>query len=286
MRDSVEGAILRVLAGYDQEKLEKAIKLIEDSVSEFKGHHRYSAKATYELVLGHLYTGNLSEARGALDKLTTLANSIEDKRWLCYSSILSSRIDLREATSASIARAKERAEFAIALAQKHGQLFCEIDALIAAGRAFVELRRPTDARERLKKAMQLNHRDGESRSRKPTIDASCALHLTKAFLMEENGDGAREAYRRWIEIEPDVDHQRLRSLAGRVKKELDDLVEDFRIRPSDSLKYIPHRDELQIDLLKFAEKDGAATAKKKAEVLDVSLTTIQKWEKKRRSRNG
>ena len=257
MRDSVEGAILRVLAGYDQEKLEKAIKLIEDSVSEFKGHHRYSAKATYELVLGHLYTGNLSEARGALDKLMTLANSIEDKRWLCYSSILSSRIDLREATSASIARAKERAEFAIGLAQKHGQLFCEIDALIAAGRAFVELRRPTDARERLKKAMQLNHRDG-----------------------------AREAYRRWIEIEPDVDHQRLRSLAGRVKKELDDLVEDFRIRPSDSLKYIPHRDELQINLLKFAEKDGAATAKKKAEVLDVSLTTIQKWEKKRRSRNG
>ena len=114
----LEGAILRVLAGYDQEKLKKAINLIEDSMSEFEGHQRYSAKATYELVLGHLYMENLTEARKALIELTKLAKSIEDKRWLFYSSILGSRIDLRMGTPASIARAKDQAELAIGFGTK------------------------------------------------------------------------------------------------------------------------------------------------------------------------
>lgn len=280
--DLLYGSIQRARAGMDPDRLKKAVQILEKARYTFgKWRHTvYAARAAYELSLAFLQLRDPARAREGMLEVRKAAAERNDRRWLCNSRIVESRI-LREEGSAD--KALETAQLAVRDAEFARERLCHIDALIACGEAILASvaarqqpvkmgREFNEAQRYFEEALSL-----ASASNNAKVKAICYVHLARMFAQAREYSRAHAALRRYEALKKEVESGFVHDIARRVYDELElDFVIDST--STQTLKYDFWRERLQEFLLRQAQKtakEGNVSAV--ADALGISRQTLYTW---------
>jgi tetratricopeptide (TPR) repeat protein len=286
--DLILASVKRALTKEGEQGLTEATELALSSYEVFKRneHRRYMARAAWELGLIYLHGGRLKEAEDKAREVWNISRELNDRRWLCNSLIMCSRIERKRKR---LAEADQLASKALELSGERNQKLCRINALIARGVTRIELGEMTAARKDLTHALGLNRESGvtDDRPVNPKIEALCCLHLARSHAREHEGARAQEYLKRWKALGDEVEHRYVRDLAEEVEGEVRALEADFIIKasPDADLNYKKHLRALQKFLIDRA-KNGSAEKQKVAAKLGITRQALYEWEKEIKKQDG
>ncbi len=292
------GSILRSQAGTERSKLREAETLVEEARQEFerRGHHLYRARAACELALIYLYLG---DQRAALERITEaelLAESLNDISLQVQAAATKSRI-VRSGVGAHLVASRMESERIASLAISNAQRESSqvpgltqapalvIAALVARGVARLYLDRHEEARADFEHALSLNQpganpvsADAETSS--PMIDGTCNVFLAWSYARQGNADKADQAFRRWKEVEPRIEHAALLERAVVVERDINNLFQDFVVKADTrSLDHETHSKGLRSFLIHQASLRERGNKVLMAKSLGVSRQTLHEWER-------
>jgi len=280
--DLVLASVKRALAKEGEVSLSEATDLALKSYEAFRRneHRRYLARAAWELGLIYLQSGQIKEAHDKAREVRNISRALNDRRWLCNSLILRSRIARK---CRRLARADWLASKAIELSGERNQKLCRINALIARGITRIDLGETKLARKDLTQALGLNREPApadDTRPVNPKIEALCCLHLARSYARDREGARAEEYLQRWKAIREEVEHRYVRDLAEEVEGEIDALEADFVIKAGAGidLNYKKHLRALQKFLIDQAKNDSSEK-QKVASKLGITRQALYEWEK-------
>ena len=145
------------------------------------------------------------------------------------------------------------------------------------------------AHEDLTKALSLNESNEIMRrahSQNSRIEALCQLYLARCYAYDGDKRQAEESYQKWLGIGEGVEHAKIKSLARKVRKDIDKVVTEFVVPGDGDLRYEELVKRLRTFLLNVARQRHPNDKDKQAELLDVARMTIYNWEKEERDREN
>jgi tetratricopeptide (TPR) repeat protein len=303
------GSVMRCQAGSDPSQLEEAERIVIKARRDFRklGHHRYAARATYELALIYLALADRSRCRTATfqqyvgrakegaAELLRISDPAKDARWISNALVLESRVE----------RKLQHFPEAITLATKAhetgvNQNLCQIDALIARAESIILWVKSgddstttttiedrsvllEDARRDLDEALKLNTRLTAARSpesQNEKIESVCRLLLARVSVLVGNQKEAKRFFQQWKEI-GSVEHQNIIDLALRIRAEIEALTSEFYVdSESNDLTCKSQYIGLMGFLIKTAQQKIPGNKVKQAKLLGIAPDTLRKWEAK------
>jgi tetratricopeptide (TPR) repeat protein len=280
--DLILASVKRALAKEGETSLSEAADLALRSYEVFRHneHSRYVARAAWELGLIYLHSGRLEDADAKATEVLNISRELNDRRWLCNSLIILSRIERKRG---QLSEADRLASEAIELSGERNQRLCRINALIARGVTKIELGETKLARKDLTQALGLNREPAaadDTRPVNPKIEALCCLHLARSYAHDREGARAEEYLQRWKAIREEVEHRYVRDLAEEVEGEICALEADFVIKATTGtdLNYKKHLRALQKFLIDQAKNDSSEK-QKVASKLGITRQALYEWEK-------
>lgn len=286
--DLILASVKRALAKEGEPGLSEAADLALKSYEVFKHneHTRYVARAAWELGLIYLHSGRLEDADAKATEVLNISRELNDRRWLCNSLIILSRIGRKRG---QLGEADRLASEAIELSGERNQRLCRMNALIARGVTRIELGETKLARKDLTQALGLNREPAaadDTRPINPKIEALCCLHLARSYARDREGARAEEYLQRWKAIREEVEHRYVRDLAEEVEGEIGALEADFVIKAGASidLNYKKHLRALQKFLIDQAKNDSSEK-QKVASKLGITRQALYEWEKEIRKQD-
>lgn len=201
------------LAGDDKDKLEGAVRKLQQAKKVFEGHPHYTAKAARECCLAHSKLRQFDEAREDLDEFEEAGSGAS---WKCQHLILTSLMELDRAELAgggpeAASAARKAASDAFDLAR---HVLDKIEALIARGRARFLLDEFAAAKKDFEEALTAA-REGSS-----ITTAACYIHLARTCAKLREAGNANSYLQHWKVIEAKVEDEALRKFAQRVSQEV------------------------------------------------------------------
>lgn len=249
-----------------QEKLERALEILEGCEKEFKNKPKYFIHTLYNKALVHLYQGptHYDHTQACITELIQRCH--DNPRWLANGLILKSHFERRlgdvEAALADALRAYNHAG---------NHLPVRIEALLACGQAQMERGQLIAARNDFEKAIRLNN------GANLKLDAMAHLLLTELAIMQQRAQQAREQFSQVKSLIAVIRHGFILNKYRQLEAKIDDLQTDFVIQSEiEDLDYKRYEAELQRWLLeKSLREDSNLT--RVAERLNVSKRTVYLW---------
>jgi tetratricopeptide (TPR) repeat protein len=264
---------------------------------------------------------HLACALGEAEKVWKVSTEREDSMWVINSLILQSEIkradraynDARDLATDALKELKE----AERNKDTNSLRVCEINALIARAEAnlsdakaerreenkvrlYADSDTPRATRVRIKKALYAAHEDltealrlnesfeimRRAHSQNSRIEALCRLYLARCYAYDGDKRQAEESYRKWLDINEGVEHEKIQSLAKKVRKDINEVVTEFVVSGDGDLRYEELVKRLRTFLLNVARQKHPNDKDKQAELLHVARMTIYNWEKEERDREN
>ncbi|HEV7373960.1 MAG TPA: hypothetical protein VGN95_04535 [Pyrinomonadaceae bacterium] len=249
-----------------QEKLERALDILEGCEKDFKNKPKYFIHTLYNKALVHLYQGptHYGHTQACITEL--IQRCQDNPRWLANGLILKSHLERRlgdvEAALADALRAYNHAG---------NHLPVRIEALLACGQAQMERGQLIAARNDFEKAIRLNNRANLK------LDAMAHLLLTELAIVQQRAQQAREQFSQVKSLIAVIRHGFILNKYRQLEAKIDDLQTDFVIQSEiEDLDYKRYEAELQRWLLeKSLREDSNLT--RVAERLNVSKRTVYLW---------
>jgi tetratricopeptide (TPR) repeat protein len=280
--------------------------------------HLYLALAHKE---GEERKKHLECALREAEKVRAVSTDREDSMWVINSLVLQSEIkraarvynDAKDLATQALNELKE----AERNKDTNSLRVCEINALIARAEANLsdakaerekehKIRLAADpdtlhamrvrtqkkldaAHEDLTKALSLNERKEIMRrahSQNSRIEALCRLYLARCYAYGGDKRRAQESYQKWLDIDEGVEHAKIKSLAKKVKDDIDKVVTEFVVLGDGDLRYDELVKGLQTFLLNVARDKYPKDKDRQAKLLGVARMTIYNWENEERKREN
>src|SRR5262245_3791135 len=272
MLNLLQGSILRQIAGYDENGLQKAKKAAEQACITFQktGHRRWFARALYEIAAISLYEKNFADAESKINKVEEIARETNNERWLANAYILRSRIWRKKAESKTSDKNAAKALYAEAIdlatqgiERANDELSCQIEGYITRAKASIQLGNYSDAHKDLEVILDISC--GPERTEdnvNPRVAANVYLEFCRSAVRQGNLREARNHFDKWKQLEAEVEHGGVHALAKKVESELTDTNQNillFQFNPLDTesemaLNYRANLEKLQDFLIKQAKR--------------------------------
>lgn len=264
------GSLQRLKAGYDSEKLQKAITILEGPYNDFAAHLPYRARAAHQLALAYFYRSDYEISMSYVEQVRKISEAIGDAWWLCNGLIMQSRIARK---MHDLTAAVELADTALEKAQGAKEQLAEVDARIANGEAHLELKNYGLAEEQFKNASNLG---GAANGQ---VRAVCHLHLANTYLKQDLLRDAEQHINAWSQLKSDVENEVVQDQGRRLEAEFKIRMSDFIVsRQVPTLNYDEHVKRLRDFLIDEARRRyGNRSTESVAKELGVTRQTIHNW---------
>jgi tetratricopeptide (TPR) repeat protein len=266
--DLLYGSLQRLMAGYDSEKLQAAMTILQHPYEAFARHLPYRARAAHQLALALFYSGEYEKAMYYVDQVRTISDGIGDAWWYCNALITQSRIERK---THKLEEAIRSAETALNKAREAKELLAEVDALIASGEAHLELEEYKVAKELFATARARGAENAQVR-------AVCHLHLASTFLRENNLRDAEEHLNCWSQLKDQIENAVVQAQGNRVETEFKIRMNDFVVpRAEPHLNFEVHVKRLREFLIDEARRRCGRNTENVAKELGVTRQTLYNW---------
>jgi tetratricopeptide (TPR) repeat protein len=294
------GTILRCRAGTRTEELSRAIRSLSDARDAFErvGHTRYVARAAWELALAFNLADRYREAQDQLDVVATYAKVTGHPKWKTNVRILQSRLFRRQG---DFENALHEAEAALTIARDYEAALQIIDGHLVRGeaklaQAEVDVQKDknlSSAKSDFERARdvlaELNARHHNSTlPSNPKIVAVCELRIAQCYARSGEGNQAREHFKNWEILGPNVEHEWVRELADNVGKEIKQLSLNFTISADNTNEwdYSKSVANLRQWLLKRALDETGRNYSAAAKLLGVKRATLYQWQEQAKGKRA
>lgn len=280
------GSIVRDVADSrrgDQLRVALDVLATAKTVFEQYYHGRSSAMAAYELAIAELMSGNPVEAEELVVATIARGVALQDQRLVCNCQIVRSWI-ARDAGlhKAALGYANKALEIATEHELSH---LTRVDALIARGRIQLAIGELVSARKDVTEALalvELHQRDRLAHERNPQLACTCHLLLALCYAGDGRKSEASASLERGRAELGTVEDAGVLELAQQAEAAVEALTGqgDFALDVErHGLDFETHVEALRRHLYQRArQQSGNKVAL--AERLNVSRTTVDKWEKK------
>lgn len=249
-----------------REKLNSALKILDDCGKALASKPKYYVHALYNKALIYLYLGPDHYAKSSECITELLARSQDNPRWLANGLVLKSHL------------ARRLKDFDTALAESlkaynlaGNHLPVRIEALLARGQAQIERHQLGAARNDFEKALELNNNANQK------LTAMTNLLLVELAIKEHKPSQAYELFSKVIELMPSIKHGFILNRYHKLGAILDELQTDFVIPgTAKELDYKKFDSELQLWLLAKALREDRNLARV-AQRLNVTKKTVYLW---------
>jgi tetratricopeptide (TPR) repeat protein len=286
------GTIKRCRAGTNRADLQEAVRSLKKAKTSFEehGHKRYVPRACFELSLALSLLGEYEEAEAYLDIVDGYAEEIGHPKWQTNVRIVRSRLLRKQGDNKG---ALTEAERAIGKAEDCNSALPLTDAYITRGEARFHIAIAREdpnisfesARRDFEKALELIGKSAAAETKgslpsNPKIVAVCELRIAQCFGREGDESKGRFHLSKWDILGPSVEHEWVRELAERVRREIDGLQLNFTISANDSVEWNYARNVarlrswLMTQALRHTKKNYSAAA----ELIGVKRGTLYQWQ--------
>lgn len=293
------GTIKRCRAGTKRTKLLEAVELLikaKDTLAKNK-QARHIPRACWELSLAYDLLENFDESKKYLEQVATYADKVGHQKWQINVRILRSRSLRRQK---QYERALEEAESAVEKAKDFNSTLPLTDAYITRGEAKFALVQDrnefpqsyAEARKDFELALEKTGapRVGEKDAGLPTnpkIVAVCELRIAQCFVRDGDEAKARSHFASWDILRGSVEHEWVRELAEKVKREIEGSLMNFTISARDPRAWDYARNVAQLRnwLLNQSLRHTKRNYSAAAELIGVKRGTLYQWQDDSRSQS-